>query len=83
MQPQSLGDLVKVGNNMFRALGPTTPVPLESRNIQSGFLELSGVSATREMIEMIATTRAFEANTKLIQNQDHMIGSLVNRILQG
>ena len=30
---------------------------------------------------LIETTRAFEANTKLIQYQDSMVGGLVNRIL--
>ena len=30
---------------------------------------------------MIETTRAFEANTRMIQNQDRMIGGLINRVL--
>jgi flagellar basal-body rod protein FlgF len=81
IHPQSLGDLVKVGNNLFRSLGPTTPVPDEQRDIRQGYLEQSGTSPTREMMAMIETTRAFEANTKLIQYQDSMIGGLVNRVL--
>ena len=34
------------------------------------------------MLELIETSRAFEANMKLIQNQDHMLGTLVNRLLK-
>lgn len=77
----SLGDLVKVGNNAFRALGPTTVVPPQERDIRQGYLEQSGVSSIREMNVMIETTRAFEANTQLIQHQDSMVGSLLSRVL--
>ncbi len=80
-QPQSLGDLVKSGNNTFRALGPTKPVPTEQRDIRQGYLEQSGVSSIREMNAMIETTRAFEANTQLIQHQDTMVGELLSRVL--
>lgn len=81
VKPASLGDLVKVGSNMFRSLGPTNPVADEARDIRQGFLEQSGVNATREMTAMIETSRAFEANTRLIQHQDTMISGLVNRVL--
>ena len=79
--PQSLGDLVKIGNNTFRPLAPPTELPSTERDIRQGYLEQSGVSSTREMMAMIATTRAFEANTKMIQNQDQMVGSLISRVL--
>lgn len=79
--PESLGDLVKAGNNVFRSLGPTTVVPTPERDIRQGFLEQSGVSSIREMNVMIETTRAFEANTQLIQHQDSMIGALISRVL--
>ena len=81
VRPQSLGALVKVGSNLFRPLGPTLPVTEEARDIRQGYLEQSGVNATREMTAMIETSRAFEANTRLIQHQDSMISGLVNRVL--
>lgn len=80
-QPQSLGDLVKVGDNLFKPLGPTAPVADAGRDIRQGYLEQSGVNPTREMMEMISTSRAFEANTRLIQHQDSMMSGLVNRVL--
>jgi len=81
VRPQSLGDLVKVGNNLFRPLAPVKPVLDAERDIRQGYLEQSGVNPTREMMAMIETSRAFEANTRLIQHQDSMISGLVNRVL--
>jgi len=81
-RPQSLGDLVKVGSNTFRALGTVTPVPEGERKILQGYLEQSSVSSTFEMMAMIETSRAFEANTKLIQHQDGMLSQLLSRVLR-
>lgn len=77
--PNSLGDLVKAGRNAFRSLGPVSPVT--SRDIRQGYLEQSGVNPTRETMAMIETSRAFEANMKLVQHQDSMISGLINRVL--
>jgi len=82
-EPESLNDLVKVGNNLFRSPGTDQPVELPDRNVRQGFLELSSSNPTRQMMAMIETTRAFEANTRMIQSQDGMIGSLIGRLLQG
>ncbi|MCI0491863.1 MAG: flagellar hook-basal body protein [Planctomycetes bacterium] len=81
-RPQSMGDLVKVGQNMFRSLGPVEAVPLAEREVRQGYLEKSGANPVRQMMAMIETTRAFEANTRMIQNQDTMIGSLLSRVLR-
>jgi flagellar basal-body rod protein FlgF/flagellar basal-body rod protein FlgG len=82
MQPGSLGDLVKVGNNRFRSLGPVRPVPPNERQIRQGYLEMSGANATDQMMAMIETSRAFEANTRMVQNHDSMTSSLISRVLQ-
>ena len=82
VNPHSRGDLVRVGENTFRSLGPVTPVPDHERQIRAGWLEQSGVEPTQAMIEMIETSRAFEANVKMIQSHDQMTGSLINRILK-
>lgn len=78
----SLGDLVKVGENLFSPLAETNRVPAPDRQILSGHLEHSAVSPTSEMIHMIETSRAYEANVRMIQNHDSVIGSLVTRILR-
>ena len=81
-QPESLDELVKVGNNLFQPLGTVQPLPLAERNVRQGYLEMSGANPVRQMMAMIETTRAFEANTRMIQNQDTMLGSLISRVLQ-
>ncbi len=81
VKPQSLGDLVRVGDNTFRPLGPLSNVAEEQRMVEPGFLEVSDVKPTRSMMELIETSRMYEANVKMIQSHDQMTGSLVNRIL--
>jgi flagellar basal body rod protein FlgG len=81
-QPDSMNDLVKVGNNMWQPTGPTKPLTLDERNVRQGFLEVSGANPVRQMMAMIETTRAFEANTRMIQNQDSVLGTLISRVLQ-
>jgi flagellar basal body rod protein FlgG len=81
-QPESLNELVKVGSNLFRPLGNVAPVQLTDRQVRPGYLEMSGANPVRQMMAMIETTRAFEANTRMIQNQDTMLGALISRVLQ-
>lgn len=81
-QPESFNELTKVGNNLFKPTGNVKPLELSERNVKQGYLEMSGASPVREMMAMIETTRAFEANSKMIQNQDSMLGTLISRVLQ-
>jgi flagellar basal-body rod protein FlgF len=81
-QPSSPGDLARAGENTFRPLAPVQSVPLTQRKVMGGFLEMSQVKPTRAMMEMIETSRAYEANVRLIQSQDQLTGSLINRILK-
>ncbi len=82
VQPSSLDQLVKTGENLFRSLSETTPVEISSRRVAGGFLEQSGVSATLETMQLIEASRAFEANVAMIRHQDEMLGGLVNRVLR-
>jgi len=82
VKPRSLGDLVHAGQNLFAPLASTVPLPVPQRRVLGGFLEQSTVKPAQEMMELIETSRAFEANVRMIQNQDNIIGSLVNRVLR-
>jgi flagellar basal-body rod protein FlgF len=82
VQPPSKGDLVKHGENLFQSITAPAPVPPELRNVRGGFLEMSGVRPTLEMLELIETSRAFEMNVSMIRNHDSMLNSLVNRVLR-
>jgi flagellar basal-body rod protein FlgF len=82
VQPQSLGDLAKAGENLFSPLAEVRDVAPGERRVASGFLEQSAVQPALEMMELIETSRAYEANVRMIQNQDHLLASLVNRVLR-
>lgn len=81
-RPKNLGDLSNVGGNLFRPLAQFDLAPPGQRNVIAGSLEHSAVSPTGTMMELIDTTRAYEANVQMIKNQDSVLGSLVGRLLK-
>ena len=82
VEPASLGDLSKVGENLFLPLAPGQPLPAGLRSVAQGFLEGSGTSAVLEMTDMIETTRAYEANVNMIRHHDQIYGTLISRVLK-
>jgi len=83
MQPKSLRDLEKVGDNYFRDKNRATPAaPDEERRIRSGYLELSSVNPVEEMVELITASRAYEANVRIIQQHDTATSGLISRMLR-
>jgi flagellar basal-body rod protein FlgF len=82
VRPKSLGDLAKVGENLFVPLAPVTPLDPTERQVTVGFLESSNVQPTAEMVELIETSRAFEANVALIRNQDELLNDLISQVLK-
>jgi len=83
VQTASPGDLVKVGENLFKPLSEPQPVPDTRRRVGWGYLELSSVRPTSEMVQLIEASRAIEANINVMQAQDQMLGGLVNRVMRG
>jgi flagellar basal-body rod protein FlgF len=83
VRPKSLLDLEKVGENFFRdTQGGVEGVPPEDRRVRSGYLELSSVKPVEEMVELIAASRAYEANVRIIQQHDTATSELISRILK-
>jgi flagellar basal body rod protein FlgG len=82
VKPQSLGDLSKVGDNYFMPLAPPPAAVGNDRYLLPGYLEMSTVKPASEMMELIEASRAYEANVRMIQHHDQLIGSLVNRVLR-
>ena len=82
VRPDSLDDLVRVGENLFRSLSESQPVPLAQRRLAAGHLEMSSVQPTLEMTAMIQASRALEANINMMKAQDEMLGGLVNRVMR-
>jgi flagellar basal body rod protein FlgG len=82
VKPASNADLEKQGENLFRSLSPTQPVPPTERRVAPNSLEMSGVNPTLEMTSMIEASRLFEANVSMMKTQDQMLNGLVNRVLK-
>lgn len=82
VKPEALSDLLKAGENMFTPQGSIREVNANARQVASGFLEQSSVQPALEMMELIETSRVYEANIRMIQNQDQLLSSLINRVLR-
>ncbi len=48
--------------------------------IKQGYLEMANVNAVKEMVDMMQTMRAFEANQKVLQAQDQALKKTVNEV---
>jgi len=78
----SPGELVRVGENLFRPLATPEPVAASDRLVAGGYLELSAVQPISEMVSLIEASRAVEANLNMMRTQDQMIAGLVNRLMR-
>lgn len=81
-RPKSMGDVSHLGGNQFKPLAEFDLVPRSDRKVVAGMLEQSAVSPTGAMMELIETSRVYEANVRMIQNQDSVMGTLISRVLQ-
>lgn len=68
-----------VGENLYRFEGEGEP-PASSAPIRQGFLERSSVQPVVEMVNLIRTHRAYEANQRMITQQDQSLGRAVNDV---
>ncbi len=82
VEPQSLEDLERVGENLFRPLSQPEPLAAAERSVAPGFLEGSAVKPATEMTALIEASRALEANVNLMKSQDEMLGGLINRLMR-
>ncbi len=81
---QNPAGLQNIGKNLFQptqASGdPVTGTPGENGlgTLESGFTEQSNVSVVEEMVNMIISQRAYEANSKVIRSADEMLSQTNN-----
>ena len=75
-----LSQLQKVGRSLFAVPQGTELIPMEQTSIRQGYLESSNVDVVQQMVDMIITFRAFEANAKAIQSQDSSLDNLFRRV---
>ena len=71
--------LIKSGDTMYQALEGAVEIP-GSAIVRQGYTEQSNVNVVSEMVEMIAITRAYEANQKVIQSVDKTLDLAANSV---
>jgi flagellar basal-body rod protein FlgF len=77
VKPASLGDMAKVGENLFRAKADVRPVAPNERSVAGGALEGSAVQPTTEMTSLIETSRILEANINVMKSHNEMLQGLI------
>jgi flagellar basal-body rod protein FlgG len=76
--------LEKQGSSLYRESQTSGPAYIMSGDrrpkVIQGFLEAANVDPVTEMVQMIEVNRAYEANQKVIQSEDSMLGTLINQV---
>lgn len=60
--------LIRKGNNLFDIKPGYTPEPVERLSVNQSYLETANVEPVREMVEMIATQRAYDSFQRVIRS---------------
>lgn len=78
--------LKKQGNSFWRDTresGSAQVMDFGSRpKVRQGFLEGSNVNTVQQMVQMIEVNRTYEANQRIIQSHDSMLGKLINEAIR-
>lgn len=69
--------LSSYGENMYDAVDGATQIEANT-GVTQGYLEMSNVNMVTEMVDMIAVTRAYETNQKMMQTVDATLEKAVN-----
>ena len=74
-------DLRKSGDNLYRFIGKEAPKTADSNTtVRQGWTEASGTDPILEMTRMVDTSRAVQANARLIGIHDQVMNLAVNRL---
>lgn len=71
--------LEKFGDTFFQPVEGATSME-GTAEVKSGVLEMSNMSVISEMVNMIAVTRAYESNQKIMQTYDESLGIAVSQL---
>ncbi len=78
-----LFELERLGGSLYGLPQGTQEIPVTNATIQQGYLEQANVDVVHEMVDMIATLRAYEANANALQTQDESLEHLFQRVAGG
>jgi len=71
--------LSSYGENMYEAVEGAQIINADV-TVHQGYLEMSNVNMVTEMVDMIAITRAYETNQKMIQTIDNVLDKAANDV---
>jgi len=80
VMPSSPDALTKEGGGLFAARGEVIPAGTGQVRVIQGALELSNVSVVREMVEMIAGYRVYEAAQRALLSHDACLDRGINEV---
>lgn len=83
ISPKSVDDVEKLsrlGGSLFAVPEGEELLPAMSASIKQGYIETSNVDIVREMVEMMISYRAYEANAKALQSQDSSLDHLFSKV---
>jgi flagellar basal body rod protein FlgG len=67
-----------MGSGYFLASDPTLiPTPATKASFHQGYLESANTSTVSEMVNLITSSRMFEANQKVVQSEDERMARLI------
>ena len=72
--------LRKTGENLYTTYNNSQPAQVATASIKQGYLENSNVDMATEMVDMLATNRAYESNQRIVKMVDESLGKTVNDI---
>lgn len=75
-------DLRYVGNSLYQSEASPIPVGSDTRVLQ-GFIEQSNVKSIDEMMDMVKTSRHFEANQRVMRTADSLLATAINQLGEG
>ncbi len=69
--------LVKLNDNLYEGQGARLPF---TGTLMQGYVEAANVNPVTAMVDMITVSRAYEANQKVVQTYDQLLGKAVNEV---
>jgi flagellar basal body rod protein FlgG len=75
-------DLRYVGNGLYQTDETPTPDSLHTQVLQ-GFVEHSNIKSIDEMLDMVATSRHFEASQRVMRTADSLLATAINQLGEG
>ncbi|CDZ77068.1 Distal rod protein [Legionella massiliensis] len=70
------------GQGLFETREVPSPITSSTRVLQ-GYLEQANVKSVDEMLEMVKTSRHFEASQRVMQTADHLLSTAINQLGEG